>query len=152
MVTLSNRQRKIRLNIRQIEKDSRKALRLLGLKRAELSLVFAGPRRTRSLNLKYRGVDAVTDVLSFPLYAGSENFPPGGHFLLGDIVINPTRARLQADERGVPLRVEIRRLLVHGLLHLLGHDHEGNAYLRRKMMRKEQELLDALDNGGKGAG
>jgi probable rRNA maturation factor len=65
-------------------------------------------------------------------------------FLLGDIVINPSRAREQAAAQGVTLKREIRRLMVHGLLHLLGYEHEGSAYRKRKMREKEAEILDKL--------
>jgi probable rRNA maturation factor len=144
MVTISNRQRKIRLSPRQIERDCLKALSLLGLKRAELSLLFASPARVRSLNREYRGIDRSTDVLAFPIYSSQRAFPKEGPFLLGDIVINPARARKQAREYGHTLKREIRILLVHGLLHLLGLDHEGSAYRRRRMLKMERELLDAL--------
>jgi rRNA maturation RNase YbeY len=144
MVTISNRQRKVKLNLREIERDSRRALRSLGLQRAELSLLFASPALTRSLNRDYRGVDRTTDVLSFPIYSSPGEFPPEGGFLLGDIVINPQLAASQARELGHTLGAEIRRLLVHGLLHLMGHGHEGSDYQRRKMRRLERELLEGL--------
>jgi probable rRNA maturation factor len=144
-VSISNRQRKIRLNLRRIEKDSLKTLRLLGLQRAELSILFASHQRTRALNLRYRGVDSSTDVLAFPIYESTREFPKDSDFLLGDIVINPSRAKAQAMEHGLALGDEIRWLMVHGLLHLLGYEHEGSAYRRRKMREKERELLEGLD-------
>lgn len=121
-----------------------RALRLLGLRRAELSILFTGPEGMRALNRRYRGVDGTTDVLSFPLYGSPREFPAGTDFLLGDIVINPSQAKLQALEHGLSLGQELRWLLVHGLLHLLGHEHEKGVYGKRKMREKELELLDAL--------
>lgn len=122
-----------------------KALRLLGLQRAELSILFTGPQGMRALNRKYRGVDSTTDVISFPLYSSPAEFPADGEFLLGDIAIDPSRARLQAVEHGLRLGQELRWLMVHGLLHLLGYEHEKGSYKKRKMREKEIELLDALE-------
>jgi rRNA maturation RNase YbeY len=116
---------------------------LLNLERAELSLLFVGPERMRTLNGRYRGIHRTTDVLSFPMYASRREFPEG-EFLLGDVVINARQAHAQARERGVPLRRELQRLLIHGLLHLLGYDHEKNACHRRKMAATEREILGRL--------
>jgi probable rRNA maturation factor len=82
-----------------------------------------------------------TDVLSFPMNEGESEAPAG---LLGDIVICVPRALAQSREYGVPFYEELLRLLVHGLLHLLGYDHERGAHQKRKMEKKERELLNAL--------
>jgi probable rRNA maturation factor len=95
----------------------------------------------RALNAHYRGLGRPTDVLSFPMSDGDSAAPTG---LLGDIVICVPRALTQSGEYGVPFYDELRRLLVHGLLHLLGYDHERGAYQKRKMEKKERELLNAL--------
>lgn len=143
-ISIDNRQRKIRLSPGRLERECRKALRLLGLQRAELSVLLAGSDRIRRLNRQYRGVDSPTDVLSFPLYDSPRDFPGEGEFALGDIVICPERAARQARDYGSTLNEEMRRLMVHGLLHLLGFDHEKGDYRRRKMQRKERELAEAL--------
>ncbi len=83
----------------------------------EVSVLFCADRRMRSLNRRYRGKDRSTDVLAFPAGAG------GGAFL-GDIVISVPYASREARRRAEPGRREIDRLLVHGLLHLMGYDHE----------------------------
>ncbi len=117
----------------------------------------------RILNLQYRGIDRTTDVLSFPLLSADElknrireaSFssgklppsklqPPNDALPLGDIVINLHKARRQAEEYGVILNEEVKRLLMHGLLHLIGYDHEKSEYLRREMGKKELELLRNL--------
>ncbi len=95
----------------------------------------------RDLNARYRGMVKSTDVLSFPL---SEAGPAACRALLGDIVICVPKAESQSREYGVTLYDELLRLLVHGLLHLLGYDHERGAYRKRKMEKKERELLNAL--------
>lgn len=121
---------------------------MLDLSHAELSVLFVGNDRMRRLNAHYRGIDRSTDVLSFPL---SDSAPPGPQtssfprpLPLGDIVICVSKASAQAREYGVTFREELLRLLVHGLLHLAGYDHEINAYQKRKMQEKEKQLLEAL--------
>ncbi len=98
----------------------REALFRLGVDSAEVSLVLAGDGRLRELNRTWRGVDRPTDVLSFP---GGEILPDGVHFL-GEIVISVDRAAEQARDLGHSLERELEELTLHGLLHLLGHDHE----------------------------
>lgn len=95
----------------------------------------------RRLNRQYRGLDKTTDVLSFPLYEAGMLRPGDA---LGDIVISIPRAAAQAAAYGVSLRNELLRLLLHGLLHLIGYDHEKNTYQKRRMQRKEKELINAL--------
>ena len=79
---------------------------------------FAGDRTVRRLNRDFRGKDKATDVLSFP----GEESPEGRH--LGDIVISIPTAQRQAASRGAALEEEVKLLLLHGVLHCLGHDHE----------------------------
>lgn len=117
-------------------------LRSLGIHNAELSLLFTGDRAMRTLNRAYRGIDKTTDVLSFSLREGSL---PGIHAgLLGDIVISVPAAFRQAGEAGHSLDEELDRLLIHGLLHLLGYDHERSDKEARRMRRKERQLLKKL--------
>src|SRR5512138_2045800 len=85
-----------------------------------LSIVLTDNARLHELNLNYLGVDAPTDVLSFP---ASETDPETGARYLGDILISIPRAQEQADAAGHPLESEVQLLVVHGVLHLLGHDH-----------------------------
>ena len=99
----------------------------------ELSIVFVGPRAMQSLNRAYRGKDYATDVLSFVYEDHSE-----GNVLLGDIVIAPSVAVENARRFGTGAEAEIRRLLVHGILHLLGYDHEAD---RGEMKRIQSRLM-----------
>jgi probable rRNA maturation factor len=144
-VSISNLQKKIKLDLRQIERDSLRALRLLRLQRAELSIVFVSPSRMRGLNRRYRRIDRSTDVLSFPMFGSPGEFPKKEAFLLGDIVIDPSRAWRDAEDEGLSMRVKFRWLIAHGLLHMLGYDHEGSARAERRMRKKERELLNRLD-------
>ncbi len=96
----------------------------------------------RTLNRQYRGRDKTTDVLAFSLREGAfSHIQPE---VLGDIVIAVPTAARQAAEAGHPLGREIEVLLVHGLLHLLGYDHERGNAEERKMKRREVQLLKRL--------
>ena len=86
--------------------------------KGEVSILFCGDRKMRTLNRLYRKKDRPTDVLAFPAEAEG---------LLGDIVISVPFAARQANRRGEPTSREIDRLLLHGFLHLLGYDHETDA-------------------------
>lgn len=105
-----------------------------------LGVRFCGDREMRRTNLRFRNKDKTTDVLSFP---GDE-----GH--LGDILISVPTARLQAESAGHPVERELRILLLHGILHCLGHDHETDQgemerlerRLRRRWIRDDAESGD----------
>lgn len=99
---------------------------------ASLGVRFASDRELRRVNRDYRGKDKPTDVLSFP---GGEEGEEGHH--VGDILISVPTARRQAAERGHPPDLEIKTLLLHGLLHCLGYDHEAD---QGKMERLERRL------------
>lgn len=114
----------------------------------EVSLVFVNEKKMQRLNLLYRGKDKTTDVLSFPQLSletqkDIKNYQCS-EILLGDIIINIHQAKRQADEQGIPLHREVSWLLIHGLLHLLGYDHEINRYQARKMKRLESEILEEI--------
>lgn len=113
---------------------------------AEVGVTFVGERRMRALNRDHRGRDAVTDVLAFPLEdanatpgpADSSDGPPR---LLGDVVVCARRGLRQARAADLPPAVELAILLVHGTLHLLGHDHEADA---GAMALRQAELLERV--------
>jgi len=116
---------------------------------ADLSIVLTGDARLRELNRDYLGVDAPTDVLSFPASEsdGSETDPETGSPYLGDILISIPRAREQAKSAGHALESEVQLLAVHGVLHLLGHDH-AEAKEKKRMWKAQGEILDSLGLGG----
>jgi len=107
---------------------------------SELSVVFVDDGEIRRLNREYRDTDAATDVLSFGQIEG-EAFarPEDAPRHLGDVVISVDTARRQAAEYGVPLQDEVAHLLVHGILHLLGYDHEETE--DERMMREREEAI-----------
>jgi rRNA maturation RNase YbeY len=124
------------------------ALRALRLAGAELSLVLVSDAEMRALNGRYRGKRQATDVLSFPLHG--RRAPRAGPWLLGDVVISLDTARRQAAATGCRPIEAAERLLVHGLLHLLGYDHEVSAREAERMARRERFVARALRRAGEG--
>ena len=112
---------------------------------AELSLLLVSDAVMRRLNRQWRGQDRPTDVLSFAQAEGPTGAPPG---LLGDVVISIDTARRQAAECAAPLASELDRLLIHGVLHLLGYDHERSPAEARRMQRRERALARWLEGRG----
>jgi probable rRNA maturation factor len=129
---------------RAIKNIALEVLRLLNQDKAELSLALVGDSEIRKLNAKYRKKDYATDVLSFP---APKNLP-GPIRLLGDVVISVDSARAQAKERGRSLKEELTTLLIHGIAHLLGYDHERSARDARVMGRLERKIYRALCEPG----
>lgn len=117
-----------------VSRDGRRLLAALGRREAELSIALCDDVFIRAQNLQWRGKDAATDVLSF-----GQNDPR----ILGDVLISVERAAEQAAELGHDLPTELRILLVHGLCHLLGHDHE-DAESAGRMRAQERLLLTTL--------
>ncbi len=112
---------------------------------AEISLVFCGVKKIRSLNRQYRHKDNITDVLSFPIYSslrkGHKEFVPQGLINLGDIFICKEVAAKQAREFNISLEREIIHLFIHGLLHLYGYDHEIGEKEEKLMFSLEEKLV-----------
>ena len=120
---------------------ARAALNNLGQHQAELSLLLTDDATVQDLNRTYRGVDKTTDVLSFSQREGDK--PDQWDNLLGDIIISIEQARRQAEEYGHSMAREVGFLTVHGVLHLLGWDHEA-ADAERRMMAKTEEILRSV--------
>jgi probable rRNA maturation factor len=133
--------------VRRLARSGRRLLDALRLPEAELSLLLVSDAVMRRLNRAWRGRDRATDVLSFAQAEGPGGAPPG---LLGDVVISLDTARRQAAERAASLGSELDRLLVHGVLHLLGYDHERSPAEARRMRRRERALARRLaERGGR---
>ena len=111
---------------------------------ADLTLVLTGDERIRALNRDFLGRDAPTDVLSFP---ADETDPETDRRYLGDVVISVSRAESQARAGGHALQAELQLLVVHGVLHLLGHDHAG-AQERAIMWAAQAGVLEGLGLSG----
>src|SRR5258706_8797863 len=108
-----------------------------------LSVVLTDNRRLHKLNRDYLGVDAPTDVLSFP---ASESDPETGACYIGDILISVPYATKGAKQAGNSLEAELQLLVVHGVLHLLGHDH-AKPKEKAKMWKVQAEILEVLGLG-----
>lgn len=113
-----------------------KMLRHLGLAEVELSIALVDDATIHELNRDYRKKDKPTDVLAFPL---SEPVPAKPTGMLGDVILSIDTARKQAKKHRRPLLGELTMLLAHGLLHLLGHDHQTDAE-EREMTARTREL------------
>ncbi|AHE96546.1 hypothetical protein THERU_07520 [Thermocrinis ruber] len=122
-----------------LSKIARRALEVLGLSKVELSIALVSDAQIKRLNKLYRNKDKPTDVLSFPIGEKVEDW-----LILGDIVISVDTAKRQAQELGHSLEEEIKRLLVHGLVHLLGYDHELGGEEERKFFELEEFVLREL--------
>jgi probable rRNA maturation factor len=117
----------------------RAMIRLLQLDKAEVSFVLTDDKRVHELNKIYRGKDRPTDVLAFAMHEG-EFGALAGH-VLGDVIVSVPTARNQARSNRIPVLEEVTMLLAHGLLHLLGWDHETAA--KDRLMRAETARLCA---------
>ena len=111
---------------------------------ADLTIVITDDEQLQELNLNFRDVDSPTDVLSFP---ASEVDPETGKPYLGDVIISVERAREQAAAGGHPPEAELQLLIVHGILHLLGHDH-GEPEEKGRMWAAQADILSLLGLSG----
>lgn len=139
--------RRAGLDRRRLRQQAARLLRELGCPRAELSIVLVDDAAIAELNARYRGVEGPTDVLSFSLLDGAHAEHHGA--LLGDVVVSLDTAAAQARRARRTLDDEVLRLLIHGTLHLLGHDHERRDEARR-MRAQERRVWRALHAGEAG--
>jgi probable rRNA maturation factor len=108
-----------------------------------LHLHLVSDTAIRALNAAHRGKDSATDVLSFPLHGPEFVLPPGEPVALGDVVVSYPRALAQAEEYGHSVERELAYLVAHGVLHVLGFDHEAEDE-QREMRRREEDALQPL--------
>ncbi len=111
----------------------------MGLLDAELSLLFVNDTQIKALNRRYLGRDKPTNVLAFPMRKGE--FPTLHPHLLGDIVISVETAKRQSGRFGLSKMEMVILLMIHGVLHLIGYEHEGTKKEAREMSLKEKELF-----------
>ena len=122
MVEVVNRQRKKRMDCERWREFAERALKVVPADGAGATVAFVSDRAMRGLNRRWRGKVGTTDVLSFP--AGQEEFEKGEGLRLGDVVVSVEQAARQAAEHGLDFEGEVAQLILHGLLHLCGYDHE----------------------------
>lgn len=128
----------------ELKKITAAILKALERSQAELSIALVGDKEMRPLNAKYRKKNKTTDVLSFP----ADHPATAKRVLLGDVIISVEHARRQAKERNHSLKREMVILLIHGILHLLGYDHERSRRQAKIMADLEVKLFNRLCERG----
>ena len=119
----------------------------MGYPDSELSIAVVGDRTIRRLNREYLGRDKTTNVISFAMQEGA--FPGLNSTMLGDVVISADTAAREADEAGLTTEARLSFLLLHGILHLTGYDHERSGEPEaHRMEEKERELFTLLEKEG----
>jgi rRNA maturation RNase YbeY len=144
-IHMQSQVRRITFDRARLERSARAILADVGETSAELGLLFVGDQRMRSLNRRYRGKDRTTDVLAFAMREAvrpqASRLTPD---ILGDVVISTPTAWRQAKEAGWSLDEELVCLVIHGILHLCGYDHERSEKEARRMHRRERMILRSL--------
>ena len=134
MIEVVNRQRHFKVDTEGWTTFATKALAAIGKGESSATIAFVSDKRIRELNRQFRGIDKATDVLSFPADGPDE-------LNLGDIAISAETAAIQAKENGLSFDDEIAQLILHGLLHLSGYDHEtDNGEMNRLELRLRRNL------------
>jgi len=130
-----------------IKKTMKRLLEDLACDKKEVSILFTDDRRIAELNRDYRGKDKPTNVLSFPMAEGPSDVESG---MLGDVVISVDTALREAGEMDETVVETINRLLVHGMLHLMGYDHERSPKDEKIMTKEEKRLLKLITEENNG--
>jgi len=148
MITIKTTQRKIKVDIEKLKKDARTVLGLLNYYDFELNVFLTTNQTVQAYNKKYRKKDKPTDILSFPYYP---DLKPGEQIIpeveddkqLGDIVISLEYVQNQLKDLKISIDERLQVLLVHGICHLIGYDHETDDEYK-EMQKKEKSLLKHL--------
>ena len=143
-ILITNRQASASLDISSLRRTVRRVLKHLGREKDEISILLVEDREIRDINKTYLKRDRPTNVIAFSMQEGP--FRKIHPQVLGDVVISIETAFRDARKEGMPLEDEILFLLIHGILHLLGYDHEGSAARARRMGQKHREIFDAMKN------
>jgi probable rRNA maturation factor len=138
-IWIRNRQKHTPLDLRKIRRVAQRILTELGLPNAELSLLLVNDAQIQALNRRYLRLDKPTNVLAFPMREGE--FSVLHPQLLGDLVISVETARRQKKRFGLDEMKMVTLLMIHGILHLLGYEHEGTKKGAREMAIKQKELF-----------
>ena len=147
-ISIKNEFPSIKVDSRKIKQQIGKILHSLDCNGREISILFTGDQGIRNLNHQFRGMDRSTDVLSFPQLLEGEPEPPGAP-VLGDIAISLETAHRQSGNHSLSLEEELTLLLIHGILHLLGFDHEISTHEEERMRKKTRELFAIIYPGKK---
>jgi probable rRNA maturation factor len=149
-ILLKNNQSQHPVNLPQFQSQVTQVLENLEETEYELSLLLTDDAEIRRLNKAYRKLDQATDVLSFPQDEDAVN--ESGETLLGDVVISVETAARQAEDHHLSFNEELILLAIHGILHLLGHDHERSPQDARAMQDTTQTIFEILFPGRRPSG
>lgn len=133
MIEVVNRQRRLKIDTERWSKIAANALEAIGNSESSATIAFVSDKKIRELNRQFRNTDKATDVLSFPSGGTDED--------LGDIAVSVETAAAQAKENGLSFEDEIAQLILHGLLHLSGYDHETDNGEMNKLELKLRKKL-----------
>src|SRR5512138_1087780 len=141
-IAITNCQRRQKIAVKKVRAAASKILSVLGCKDAELSVSIVGDRKIRVLNREYLQKDRPTNVISFPMQEGE--FAALSPDLLGDVVISADTTAREAEDGGVSFHERLVFLLLHGILHLTGYDHERSGETEAKRMEAKERKVFAL--------
>ncbi len=130
---------KTKISEKNLTKNLKRILQATRVPAIDLDLTFVTNASIQKLNRKFRKKNKATDVLSFPLH--DKKVARKGNVFLGDVVISLTITRQQAKEHEVTFEEELHFLIIHGVLHLLGYDHEKTEMEAKQMQRLEKKIL-----------
>ena len=141
-IYIRNKQKKLKINTSKVRRTVNKILALLDLVGKEVSVLLVDNESIREINKKYLGRDTATNVISFAMAEGLHGSVNPA--LIGDIVISVEKALTDSRRSGMPMEDEIDFLLLHGILHLIGYEHEIDETGAQRMKAKERELFFSL--------
>jgi probable rRNA maturation factor len=142
-ILLQNRKNQSRITNQSLRKKTALILNALGCKNFQISILITDDQDIQEINKNYRNIDKPTNVLSFPMDDESMVIP--GVKILGDLVISEDTAIKEAETAQISLDQRISQLLVHGILHLFGYDHEISDKEDEKMTKKSIELISLIE-------
>ena len=143
-ILIDDRQKKHKLSKTKLQKKAQAILNALGSPEGELSILVVDDSEIKTLNKDYLNRFGPTNVIAFPMKEG--DFSDINPQLLGDVVISIETAGREALQSGISTEERFAQLLVHGILHLFGFDHENNDQDARKMEKKSDELLKLIES------
>ncbi|OQX27538.1 MAG: rRNA maturation RNase YbeY [Desulfobacteraceae bacterium IS3] len=141
-VLISNRQNKTKISRQSLRKTAQAVLNASGCPESELSILILDDPQIAVLNKEYLNREGPTNVIAFPMHEGE--FPNLNPELLGDVVISVETAQKEGEATGISMEARFTELLVHGILHLLGYDHEKTEEEAIRMENKSSEILKRI--------
>ena len=143
-VLITNRQNKHKISVKKIQQTARVILNALDCPNAELSILLVDDQQIAKLNTEYLNRKGPTNVIAFPMREGQfADITPN---LLGDVVISVETACREGNASGISMQKSFNQLLVHGILHLLGYDHEKTTKEAKRMEKRSEALQQMLDD------